>query len=187
MVCMCEWSHSIILPWKLIERPHFLGVKWGFMYLFFSFFLDTLSFVHRSCDHIVIANIVLIFDIYIWGIRRNRFRIYIYMKILLSFFTYLSMCCFFSPFIHMFFKYAIFYFCFTLRCLNEFCLKCFRNTGCQNLSCDELSSCKVFQEFVLGLDFIVFNKWLRVEGFMTSFIFHLFVVVLPWISKGGNC
>ena len=61
-----------------------------------------------------------------------------------------------------FFIYAIFYFCFTLRCLDEFCLKCFRKTGCQNLSCHELSSCKVFQEFVLGLDFIVFNKWLRV-------------------------
>ena len=79
---------------------------------------------------------------------------------LLSHFTYLSMCCFFSLFIHMFLilLYAIFYFCFILRCLDEFCLKCFGNTDCQNLSCHELSSCEVFQEFVLGLDFIVFNK-----------------------------
>ena len=29
--------------------------------------------------------------------------------------------------------YAIYYFCFTLRCLDEFCLKCFRNTGSQSL------------------------------------------------------
>ena len=29
--------------------------------------------------------------------------------------------------------YAIFYFYFTLRCRDEFCLKCFRNTGCQSL------------------------------------------------------
>ena len=29
--------------------------------------------------------------------------------------------------------YAIYYFCFSLRCLDEFCLKCFRNTGCQSL------------------------------------------------------
>ena len=29
--------------------------------------------------------------------------------------------------------YAIYYFCFTLRCHDEFCLKCFRNTGCQSL------------------------------------------------------
>ena len=57
-----------------------------------------------------------------------------------------------------FFMYAILYFCFTLTCLNEFCLKCFKKTGCQNLSCYELSSCKVFQVFVLGLDFIVLNK-----------------------------
>ena len=29
--------------------------------------------------------------------------------------------------------YAIYYFCFILRCLDEFCLKCFRNTGYQSL------------------------------------------------------
>ena len=52
-----------------------------------------------------------------------------------------------------FFMYAISYFCYTLRCLNKFYLKCFRKTGCQNLSCHELSSCKVFQEFMLELDF----------------------------------
>ena len=67
--------------------------------------------------------------------------------------------------------YAIFYFCFTLRRRNEFCLKCFRTIGCQSLSCQKLSSCKVFQEFMLGLDFIVFNKWVWVEWFMTSLIF----------------
>ena len=104
----------------------------------FSFhsLLDTLSLVHWSCDHLVIANIVFIFDIYICCYH---------------IFTYLSMCCFFSLFIHMFLiLYVIFYFYFTLRCRDEFCLKFFRNTGCQNLPCHELSSYKVFQEFVLG-------------------------------------
>ena len=71
---------------------------------------------------------------------------------LLSHFTYLSMCCFFSLFIHMFLYVCNLYFCFTLRCLDEFCLKCFRKTGYENLSCHELSPCKVFQEFVLRLD-----------------------------------
>ena len=61
-----------------------------------------------------------------------------------------------------FFMYAILYFCFTLRCLDEFCLKCFRKIGYQNLSCHKLSSCKIFQEFEIGLDFIVFNKCLWV-------------------------
>ena len=46
--------------------------------------------------------------------------------------------------------YAIYYFRFILRCRDEFCLKCFRNTGCQSLSFHRLSSCKVFQEFMLG-------------------------------------
>ena len=48
-----------------------------------------------------------------------------------------------------YFLYVIFYFCFTLRCRDEFCLKYFRNTGYQSLSCHELCSCKVFQEFLL--------------------------------------
>ena len=61
-----------------------------------------------------------------------------------------------------FFMYVILYFCFTLRCLDKFCLKCFRKIVCQSLSCHELSSYKFFQKFVLGLDFIVLNKWLWV-------------------------
>ena len=73
--------------------------------------------------------------------------------------SHLSPCVvFFLSLYTYFFMYAIFYFCFILRCLDEFCLKYFKKTGCQNLSCHELSSCKVFQELVLGLDFIVFNK-----------------------------
>ena len=32
-----------------------------------------------------------------------------------------------------YFLYAIFYLCLTLRCFDEFCLKCFKNTGCQSL------------------------------------------------------
>ena len=74
------------------------------------------------------------------------------------FFTYLSMCYFFSLFIHMFFYVCNLYFCFALRCLDEFCLKCFRKTGCENLSCHELSSCKVFKEFMLELDLFVIQQ-----------------------------
>ena len=55
----------------------------------FSFLsiLDTLFFVHQSCDHLVIANLVLML-------------IYILRLLLLSF-IYLYMCCFFSLFMHM--------------------------------------------------------------------------------------
>ena len=94
------------------------------------------------------------------------------LRLLLHSFTYLFMCCFFfSLYAHTsYILYTIFYFYFTLRCHDTFCLKCFRNTGCQSLSCHELFSCKNFQEFMLGLYFIVFNKWVWVEWFMTSLI-----------------
>ena len=32
-----------------------------------------------------------------------------------------------------YYLYAIYYFYFIQRCLDEFCLKCFRNTDCQSL------------------------------------------------------
>ena len=89
--------------------------------------------------------------------------------VFLFIYIYVDVCCFSSIFLCIvsslslntcFFMYAIVYFFFTLRFLNEFCLKCFRKTGFENLPCQELFSCKIFQEFVLRLDFIVFNKWL---------------------------
>ena len=78
---------------------------------------------------------------------------YVVFHLSLHVVSFLSLCT-------CFFMYAILYFYFTLRGLDEFCLKCFKKTSCENLSCHELSSCKVFQKFVLGLDFIIFNKWL---------------------------
>ena len=113
--------------------------------------------------------------------------IYIY-DVIITFHLSLHVLFLFSLYTQVsYFMYAILYFYFTLRCLDEFCLKYFRNTGCQNLSCHELSSYKVFQEFVLGLDFILFNKWVWVKWFMTCLMFHLFVVVLSWIAKRGDC
>ena len=105
-------------------------------------------FAHWSCDHLMISNIVFIFDIYIY--------IYTYDVVIIF---HLSLhVLFLSLFIHMFLiMYAIFYFCFTLRCLDEFCLKCFRNTDCQNLPCHELSLQSFLRVFV-RIDFIVFNK-----------------------------
>ena len=40
----------------------------------------------------------------------------------------------FSLYTHVsYLLYAIYYFYFTLRCRDEFCLKCFKITGCQSL------------------------------------------------------
>ena len=79
--------------------------------MYFLFFLLHFPHVYRSCDHL--PYIILILG-YIY--------IYIYMLFLLSLCAHDS-----------FYLYAIFYFFFTLRCRDEFCLKCFRNTGCQSL------------------------------------------------------
>ena len=90
----------------------------------------------------MIANLVLIFYVYK----------YIYIEVFITV-SPISLCVvvFFSLYGHTsYILYTIFYFYFTLRCHDKFCLKCFRNTGCQSLPCYELFSCKVFQEFVLG-------------------------------------
>ena len=50
------------------------------------------------------------------------FHLSIHVLFLFSFYTHAS-----------YYLYAIYYFCFTQRCLNEFCLKCFRNISCQSL------------------------------------------------------
>ena len=121
--------------------------------LLFSLSQIHYPFVYRSCDHLLITCIVLLFLIYI----------YIYDDDDVCCYSPISPCVCVCVFLSLslntcFFMYAILYFCFTLRYLDEFCFKCFKKTGCQNLSCHELSSRKFFQEFVLGLDFIVFNK-----------------------------
>ena len=69
------------------------GCSEYFLYLFFSFYFRYIIFVHRSCDHLVIANLVLML-------------IYILRLLLLSF-TYLYMCCFFSLFMHMILIYCM--------------------------------------------------------------------------------
>ena len=80
--------------------------------------------------------------------------------IILVFFIYVDVCFFhlplhvlslFSLYAHVsYYVYAIYYLCFKQRCLDEFCLKVFQKYRLSKSSCHKLSSCKVFQEFVLG-------------------------------------
>ena len=63
--------------------------------------------------------IVLIFDIYIYIMMYVFFHLSLHMLFLFSLYAHAS-----------YYLYAIYYFCFTQRCLDEFCLKCFRNIGC---------------------------------------------------------
>ena len=95
------------------------GCSEDFCIFFFLSILDTLFLLY-------IGLVAIWHTLYLY-------LVYIYIDV--CYFTYLSMCCLFSLFIHMFLilLYAIYYFCFTQRCRDEFCLKCFKNTGCQSL------------------------------------------------------
>ena len=83
--------------------------------------------------------IVLIFDIYIWCMSSSPTFTCVV--------SFLSLC----------------------TCLDEFCLKCFRNTSCQSLLVITLFL-QSFSRVCVRIDFIVFNKWIWVEWFMTSLI-----------------
>ena len=75
----------------------------------FLYFLDTLFLFYWSCDHLVIANLVFIWYIYI----------YIFDEVVITFF-HLSLHVLYLFFLSAhasYLLYAIFYFCFTLRML----------------------------------------------------------------------
>ena len=65
--------------------------------------------------------VVLIFDIYLYA---NVCLLHLPLHVLFLFYLYTHVSCSCMQSI---------YFCFTQRCLDKFCLKCFRNTGCQSL------------------------------------------------------
>ena len=129
----------------MIEGVFMRDVMRTFCIFSFLFILDTLFFVHWSCAHLVIANLVLML-------------IYILRLLLLSF-IYLYTCCFvFFLYAQVsYLMYAILYFYFTLKCLDEFCLKCFRNIDCQSLLAINSLLAKFFKS-LYRIDFIVFNK-----------------------------
>ena len=97
----------------------------GSVYIFFQgcsedFHIFFLLEIH--CSYIVISNIVLMMYIY------DEVVIIVLSSIFTCVVSFLSLCtCF------LLIVCNILYFCFTLRCRDEFCLKCFRNTGCQSL------------------------------------------------------
>ena len=114
------WDHcvrgSVVIFFLLRDVMKMLCI---FSFLFFSF-LDTLFLYMRSYDHLQ-TYIVLIFSSMIF--------MYVFLSPTLSCVVF-----FFSFYTHAsYYLYAIYYFCFTQRGIDEFCLKCFRNTGCQSL------------------------------------------------------
>ena len=104
-------------------------------------------------------------------------------------FTYPFMCCLFSPFIHMLLITCMqsIYFCFTQRCLDEFCFKVFQKYRLSKFTCHKLSSCKVFQEFMIGWILLYSISEYELSDLWLLSYAHLFVVVLSWIAKVGDC
>ena len=103
----------------------------------FSFLsiLDTLFMYLRSCDHIVIANLVLVY-IYTFEVV-----IIVLSPIFTCVVSFLSL---YTCFLYL---YAVYYFCFTQSCLDEFCFKCFRYTSCQSLLAINSLLAKFFKSF----------------------------------------
>ena len=144
------------------------------MYLFFSILLDTLFLLcdSKPCTH---------FNIYIY-IYIYQDCYYILSPISSCVVSFLSLCICFLLIVS-----NLLYFSFTLRWCDEFCLKCFKNTSCQSLSCHELLSCEVFQEFVQGLDLLYSTSEYELSDLWLLTYVHLFVVFLSRIAKGGDC
>ena len=110
----------------------------------FSFlsFIDTLFLYLRSCNHLLTYIILILLHMWIYV-----FSITYPLHVLFLFSLYAQV---------SYYLYAIYYY-FTQRCLDEFYLKCFKNTGCQNLLVINFLLAKFFRVCV-KIDFIVFNK-----------------------------
>ena len=93
------------------------GCSEDYMYLFLFSTLDTFVLVHGSCVHY--SHTLYLFSLYV-----DVCFFYLSLQVLFLFFLYTH---------GSYYLYAIYYLCFTQRCLDKFCLRCFRNTGCQSL------------------------------------------------------
>ena len=107
------------------------------MYFLFPSFRDTL-FLH--CDSKICTYDVIY--IYILRLLLHFFHLSLHVLFLFSLYAHDS-----------YILYAIFYFCFTLRCCDEFCLKFFKNTGCQSLFTINFLLVKFFKSLCLTSEY----------------------------------
>ena len=115
----------------------------------------------------IFTYIVLIFDIYI----------YIYDVCLL----HLSLHVLFFLYLYMRFFMDVIFISVSHKMPWWVFFKYFRKTSCETLSCCELFSCKVFQEFVVGIDLLCNTT----SGYELSNLRLLsWLVVLLWFCHG---
>ena len=95
--------------------------------------------------------------------------LFLYIDVCFSF-TYLFMCCFFSPFIHMFLILVCnLLFLFHTKIPWWVLFKVFQKYRLSKSTCHNLFL-QSFSRVCVRIDFIVFNKWIWVKWLMTSLI-----------------
>ena len=137
-----------------------------FLYLFFSFYFRYIIF----CTSVL------------WPLSDSKPCTYvdIYIEVVITFFHLsLHVLFLFSLYAHAsYIIYAILYFCFTLRCLDEFCLKCFRNTGCQSLLTINSLLAKFFKSLCYNRFYCIQQmsmSWVIYDFSLCSFVYCSFV------------
>ena len=105
------------------------------------------------------------------------------LRLLLHSFTYLFMCCFFSLFMHMLLIYCMQYFIFLFHTKMSWWVlfKVFQKYRLSKSFLPWTLFLQSFSRVCVRIDFIVFNKWVRVEWFMTSLIRF---ICLLWFCHG---
>ena len=142
--------------------------------IFFLSILDTMFLYLRSCDHIVIANLVLV-DIY-------TFKVVI--TVLSPIFT--CVISFLSLYTCFLFFVCNLIFLFHTKMPWWVLFKLFQKYRLSKSTCHKLSSCKFFQEFVFRYILLYSTSEYELSDLWLLSYVHLFVVVLSRIAKWGD-
>ena len=146
-----------------------------FLYLpcFQNFFIFQIHYILYIGLVISLTYIVLIFDLYI----------------LMYVLSPISPCVVFFLSLYICFLYSVcnLLFLFHTKMPWRVWFKMFQKYRLSKSSCHKLSSCKVFQEFVLGYILLYFISECELSDLWLLSYVHLLVVVLSRIVKGGDC
>ena len=137
------------------------------MYFFCSFFLRYIVLVHEVLWPFYRHTLYLFSLLYCWCM----FFFHLPFHVLFLF----SLCTHASDYL-----YAIYYFYLTQRCLDEFCLKCFRNTSCQSL----LAINSLLAKFFKSLCYDRFYWIQQVSMSWVIYDFSYMFICLLWFCHG---
>ena len=144
------------------------------MYLFLFSTLDTFILVHGSCDHY--WHTLYLFSSYV-----DVCFFHLPLHVLFCFF-------FFPLFMHILLIFVCnLLFLFHTKMPWWVLFKVFQKYRLSKSTCHKLSSCKVFQEFVLGWILLYLTSEYELSDLWLLSYVHLFVMVLSRIAKWGDC